>query len=913
MIFKRWFKPKWQHQDAAVRMAAIATLDDNTPAQKQILHELAFNDGTESVRKAALNRLNEFSLWWQASKHDNAERLRQFAEQQLVDMLLQNRVDAQLKRQFIEECHRSSILEKLAQTEQDASLRLKLIHRLAKPELYLQAITDHRLPLSERQRLLPLIDDDKTLERLQRQADADFMPLLQEELNNRQQAKEKPVRVRKQLTLLLARLNAVREKSDIVSAEDEWQQLTQQWQSVQTDLLCLPAEEQTQAQQKYQRIETLTHTALAPKRAQLAAAQQAAALAAAMQQQYQQYQDELAALKQQTDAVAAAGAFADTQLVETSAAKVEQSDELLAKTEALIAQIQQSGLASAERKTLLNQAQALTERLTMLPQLAEAMAQAGRLLAEYSAQPLPAEADVAVAWQRFLRWQAQWRQLPAGLPVQFTDSFQQLSQQWQQHCKPVLDKQQKSQRQLKGKLAEIKRLHQQGRYNTIFGLWHGVEQAIAANPQLAVGLDKELEQSRQLVDSLTELQAFVATPRKQALLTELQALIDDTELPAPERAKQVRLFRQTWSSLGRADASVEDGFNQQFNQLIEVAFSPCRAFYAQQDVERAAAAARREQLINQLDLLLAEPVAPAALDKALQQIQQQWRQAGLVDKARHQQLSEAYQTRLTTLKLQQQQQYQQAGAAKQQLIADAEQLLTQEDGPQLVALVKQLQQQWKQVGFAGANSDQALWLQFRAACDAVFARRDLHRQQAVKAQDNWRQTVASQLNAMASVDLTKLDSQQLQQSMQDLRAIDTAKDAQLRAQKNQLLQAIEQRLQQLSTDEQQLEYRQLFAALAQADVTAEQLPALYRVVFNQQNEALSRADLTLALEWAAGVNSPAAEQDRRQQVQMQLLSDKLNQGEDVTVPQLLGRWLRHGALQSNESELLARVQALFLR
>ena len=60
MIFKRWFKPKWQHQDAAIRQLAIAELDHQTPQQKEILHELAFNDGAEAVRRAALERLNEF-------------------------------------------------------------------------------------------------------------------------------------------------------------------------------------------------------------------------------------------------------------------------------------------------------------------------------------------------------------------------------------------------------------------------------------------------------------------------------------------------------------------------------------------------------------------------------------------------------------------------------------------------------------------------------------------------------------------------------------------------------------------------------------------------------------------------------------------------------------------------------------
>ena len=145
MIFKRWFAPKWQHKDAAVRQQAIAGLSVDAQ-HKEILHELAFNDGHEAVRRAALEKLNEFSLWWQASKQDSAERLKQYAETQLVQMILDNRISVHLKRQFIEECHRSSILEKLALTEADADIRFSLIMRLKKTDLIPVSYTHLTLP-----------------------------------------------------------------------------------------------------------------------------------------------------------------------------------------------------------------------------------------------------------------------------------------------------------------------------------------------------------------------------------------------------------------------------------------------------------------------------------------------------------------------------------------------------------------------------------------------------------------------------------------------------------------------------------------------------------------------------------------------------------------------------------------------
>ncbi len=117
MIFKRFFKPKWQHADAAVRQLAIADLNQNDQEHKSVLHELAFNDGAEAVRKAALLKLNDFALWWQASKHDSAERLQQLAEQTLISQLLQTKLSRS--------SNNSLLLSKLAAAFLSNSRKLK--------------------------------------------------------------------------------------------------------------------------------------------------------------------------------------------------------------------------------------------------------------------------------------------------------------------------------------------------------------------------------------------------------------------------------------------------------------------------------------------------------------------------------------------------------------------------------------------------------------------------------------------------------------------------------------------------------------------------------------------------------------------------------------------------------------------
>ena len=63
MIFSRFFSPKHKDQDPNIRLEAIAKLNLAKPADKEALHELAFNDDSAKVSIAALDKLNTFALW----------------------------------------------------------------------------------------------------------------------------------------------------------------------------------------------------------------------------------------------------------------------------------------------------------------------------------------------------------------------------------------------------------------------------------------------------------------------------------------------------------------------------------------------------------------------------------------------------------------------------------------------------------------------------------------------------------------------------------------------------------------------------------------------------------------------------------------------------------------------------------
>jgi hypothetical protein len=540
-------------------------------------------------------------------------------------------------------------------------------------------------------------------------------------------------------------------------------------------------------------------------------------------------------------------------------------------------------------------------------------------LAEQAAIGLPATGqDINAAYQQFKQWQQQWQRqvkvLKQLMPQSFSDSYQQLSKQWQQHCEPLLGQQEKMQRQFKSKLAEFKRLHQAGKYNVLFGLFKGIArdyQTLTAQSQQQ--LATEFEQISKQVNELADLQAYIATPRKQELVALMQQLAEATDVTPADRAAQVKQSRALWNTLGRAEAALDEPLNEAFNLACEQAFAPCREYFAEQDALRLQNAAAKLAVIEQLEQQIATGVTGKALDSLLQQSLKDWQQTGSVEKAQFEQLQPRFSQLVNQLKQQQKTEQQQNAEAKQQLVTMATQLCSGENSEQVGAQLKVLQQQWKNIGFAGRTQDQQLWQQFRAVCDQWFANREAAKQQQQSAQALLKVQQQEQLTSISTLLVDASSQGALQQVLTELNQLYVSEDKELLAKKRQLQQQTEQKIADVQAASVHSVYRQLFDALAANDPQPAELPPIYRLVFNQQQEkTLSRADLTLALEWSAGQASPGAESSRRQQVQMLLLTDKHNSGESINQEQLLARWLQFGPVTADETALLQRVRALYL-
>ncbi|WP_213997367.1 DUF349 domain-containing protein [Arsukibacterium sp.] len=910
MIFKNWFKPKWQHPDSATRQQAIASLSAGQREHKEILHELAFNDSNETVRRSALEHLNDFSLWWQASKQDSSDKLRQYAEQQLLTMLLQQQISAPLKRQFVAQCNRLALLEQLAGRETDAEILFSVLQRLNNPELNMAALTGQVLTITQKQQLLAQLDDQKQLEKLSKVLSGELAQQLQQKISRLAEQKQKPLKVRKDITLLLARLNALRERYAVAEIPAQLAELQGQWQHLQTELECLPAIEAVGLAEKYQQLRSKLQSWLTPQLEQLAREKAQAEQLAAATEQYQQFSDAITALTAQlTEALAN---------VDISAAEA-----IAEQLAVLSAQITQNTTVSeSQRKNLLKQQHTLASQLSSLPQTAEKLSQASSLVSDWAAQVLPADpTELAAAKAQLTQYKNNWNtitaELPLAVPASLATAKQQLQQQWQQAIAALSNQSERAVRQCRSKIAEFKRLDQQGRFKVLFGLFKGISADYAVlneTEQQKLAADYEFASKR--ITELADWQEYIATPRKQELLAQLQQLATATPDDIPARAEQVKQARQQWGSFGKAGAEQEAELNAAFDVACEQAYAPCRAYFAEQDAIKAANLTVREQIVAQLEQLAAAQPDAVALDSGLKSLTQAWQQAGPVKRQDFLAVQARYQAAVEPLKARAAEFQQQVAEQKQALINEAQAAVALSDSNQSSKILKELQQRWKTLGFAGKKHDQQLWQQFRQVCDGFFNQRQAafaEQQQQQLAQEQTLSSALSDIAQQLQSLTTESTSSEFAAVNEQLQQLDVGVIASARKQRDNLQQQLAALIKQQASQAAQHDTKVLFEQLAKPDGSCDSWPAQFKPQAELAGAlGLDRKGLTQALEIVSDINSPEQERAERQQVQLTLLTLKHNAGEVTDKHSLLKHWLAFGPVAAAEQHLVERLKVIFL-
>ncbi len=770
MIFSKLFnsKAKWQHKDANVRIEAIKDeLNTSNDQDVQVLKQLAFDDPSDLVKRSALLKLNCFSVWLKAFQTEKNTSIKNLAFERCVQLLATENSNLSVKEklEYIENSITMTMAEAALDAAQHSELVIALIKKVNKP---------HKLPnlfiktkeLEVQQYILDQLNDTNTLEKiLKRSTCADASQLIKEKLTQIEIEKNKPVKLLKDAHLVLSKLLALKGATNYQAVLEKRTSLNDEWNWLKQDFSCLNDRDKTELIEKLELINPQLDKNLAQIKEQYEQKQLVKNLKVEQQNVIQHFDQQVTKYnKLLADAI-----FENLELDAVTLAKELEEHNVY---------VSASVLNDKEKGQYRQAFKELSLKLEQLPELAESVTQATHLISKMAQQTPPENIDqFAERNAVFQSWKKDWQAIESKVSGVIPQSIEGAKKEIVQHWETALAPLRKEQKHLfflaQKKVTDLKRLIDQGKFNTSFGLFKRFQKLF---DQLDQGqqhrLQKDYDQLSSKISELSDWEHYIATPRKQALLEQVKELASNPLDNPNEQASKVKECRNTWNTLGHADEEIDKALNVAFNDACEQAFAPCRLYYAEQEKLRDKHLAVRQAIVKEAQELNSqltdENASVKALDTGLNKLIQRWREAGEIDRKAYQELNQVFLKATKPIRDLVHKDYEVNAKLKQTLIEQVIAEHNNDDVFEAVNKVKTLQSKWKTIGFAGAKQENRLWSEFRKANDVVF---DKRKQEQSKVQSELEIKLTSlltgldQLSAIFNESKTIVELKQLEKDL----------------------------------------------------------------------------------------------------------------------------------------------------
>lgn len=282
--------------------------------------------------------------------------------------------------------------------------------------------------------------------------------------------------------------------------------------------------------------------------------------------------------------------------------------------------------------------------------------------------------------------------------------------------------------------------------------------------EIPKGIQSKLDDFEAQLVKLGDWHEFAVTPKKESLITQMQALAN-TSIAPETLATRIHELQDSWKEVSKGVQQQDDELWQQFQQASAIAYAPCKEFFEAQAAEREHNLKKRRELVGQLQQYLqGYDFANAVwkdVEQTLKTARAEWQTYWPVPRKAGNELQKEFENLMEQLFGKITSEYESNKTAKQALIEQAQTLVTAADARAATETIKQLQTQWKHIGKSWHKEDQQLWQEFRKHCDAVFALRN----QAFEAAKEQRQAIAAQaeqlierLNQFAAQTLEQLNA-----------------------------------------------------------------------------------------------------------------------------------------------------------
>jgi len=940
MIFSKFFKAKWQNKDHNVRLTAInEDLSPSSPDDLTVLTTLTQTDSNELVRRAAIIKIADFTVWQKNSTENDNKKVREYCSKEVEKILLgQHEITISNNEKLIllKSNNKLPALELWLQNETQADVVIALFEKINKPHLT-PSIFSHKQDETVQTYLIQQTLSVEVLEKLIKKAcNASIQQQIECQIQHLKELAEKPAKIKKGVQLVLAKLLALKDVNDYLHLKEKQTELDTQWHGYHQDFACLSSTECENFNTKYKEIKAQTAKHFAPL--------------------HEAYEQQIIAEKLITDKKLAKAHFSKqhnevSKLLTTTIFESGELDEekYQAQLEELISEIKSSILNDQEQEHFIVLVKAQIKKLVQLPEIAQSVSEATHLISKISQVSLPKTIEeLNIRKPLFEQWLKEWKIVEhkaAGvLPESIVDAFHEIRKQWQQGLKPLIKEQGSLLSQCQKKIADVKRLISTGKYNAAFGVFKKSQKHYEQLSEVQQSrIQRDFDDVSLKIAELSDLEHSIATPRKQKLLVEIQLLVDQPIDNPNEQAAKVKQFRATWNSLGHAEESVEKDLNYQFNALCEQAFAPCRLFYAEQEKLREQHLNSRQQLINKAKSFADEFIIKLGgtteqcsidwkfTDGTLNKLMQQWQRAGQVDQNKYHLLNDSFNKCLQPVKIELRNYHQRNSDSKYLLIEQATKALSNEDVFSAVEEVKKLQVQWQTIGYSGQREENQLWQKFRKVNDQLFAKRD----EAKKEEQVIRKNQQLELNEELAdfqqqlvIGMAERDLFTLQESIEQYRSKINSQKPVIKSavvQAEKLLIQITKQLEEIAESKKAKIWQRVFNSLeniaANNELTIEafnesiiDLPNAWQkrlLECYQNSDVIDRSIKTLELEVLARKESPDAFKNERMKVQVELMQSQMLSGQSIDLTKSLVEWLQLGKLSKSDLPLLSRIKAIY--
>lgn len=425
--------------------------------------------------------------------------------------------------------------------------------------------------------------------------------------------------------------------------------------------------------------------------------------------------------------------------------------------------------------------------------------------------------------------------------------------------------------------------------------------------------------------------------RRDALCAEIESLAA-AALHPDAVATRVREARDEWRRLDAAEAvsaKEADGLARRFHALCHRALKPTKVYFDKRDEVRRSHGEQLSALLARADAVDLEHPDWKALGNLRHELSEALRRLDDVDPQERTAFAKRIKHHIAALAPRIEEHEKEIETGKRRLIERVVALADAADRREMPRAVREIQKQWTALGNGRRSTDQRLWREFRAACDAAFGKLDAARI------EQETQAAATRAQAAEIVEHLESLSRNSPESVEALRA---------------MMRDLDVRWQAANADDRKLEqrYRQAHDAIARqirdaarrtrlsrytialerhaqlraieandeksADAVAFELDDISvpefksalgdrhaRMTSSPQTQSPDQArDLLVRLESLAQLDSPAEDRKLRMDYQVRRLSTRLREGDraddERDLTKLLAAWFNLDALVSVELE-----------